>query len=284
MGARRAAVTAGLAAVAAAAALAAGAPAAAGDKVALKYIFRAGELQTYEFLQDTTTKTSMGLTAAGKAVSTTAMTMTYAVKSTRKDGAGAVEARMAKVDMDGEGLAGADLPAIAAGMKKIWFEMTVLPTGKFEDVKPHDVPAGMEAMVDSIEATMRGTVVFPDKPVGVGDKWKDEQEIPLPLGPAGKLSLKLLIGYSLRAFKPIDGRKHAIIDATMSMKSSGEGIGGMKLDATGDGSGAITFDVVRGVLVSAEMSSSMRMSMVMEGGTLTVDTETKGTTKLASVK
>ncbi len=245
-------------------------------KVVLKYKFRPGEVLTYAILQENTT-----LAAGTKAITSNDMKMTYTTRKAGPDGSGEVEVRILSMDMDGEGAGASTMKSMVSELKKMWFDMKILPNGKVLSAKPHDAPPGMEALGSVIEGAMSGMTVFSDLPVGPGDKWADEKEVPLPMG-AGPLTLKMKTGYVLRSFKVIDGRKHALIDATITMTSDGEVMSGVSLKMSGDGSSVITFDVERGVMTASDMSTRTRM--VMSGTTMsgtTIDTDSKGTMKLS---
>ena len=272
-------VAAGLA-VCAAAAL----PALAADKALLRYKFKAGETLTYLFVQEDHSAAAIPGAPPAETVSSTTMKMSMAVKRTDKDGAADLENRIYEMTVDAEGAAGSAAKSLASDMKKMWFEVRMLPTGKADKVTVHDVPAGMEPMVDSITTMMRSAVVFPDGPVGPGDSWKDEQKVPLPLGDKGTIDMVLAVTHRLRGFKVLDGRKHAIIEQTVRITTTGRALGGLSISATGDGSGSVTFDVERGVVVSTETSTRIRMTLSAESMSISMDMDSKSKTTLDSVK
>ncbi|HEV8324268.1 MAG TPA: hypothetical protein VG389_21805 [Myxococcota bacterium] len=257
-------------------------PATAADKALLRFKFRPGEVQKYQVAQENKTSSSAG-TATSSMITTTDMVTTYTVRKALPDGAAEVEWRFASVDMDGEGMGGADLKSMADAMKTMWFTVRAHPTGEVDAVEPHDVPAGMEAVSASLKSVVKAPVTFPVDPVGPGDSWKGETEIPLPMGGMGDLTMSMKYVYTLRSFKVIAGRKVAVIDMSVRIASGGGGAPGMDIAVSGDGSGVAMFDVDKGVLQSSELTSRTRTTLRAEKMSLALDTEARATMKLDSV-
>jgi len=278
------------AAVAVAVAAALGAAAAAGtvpaaaaaDKALLRFKFRAADVLKYQVAQENKTTSSAG-PSASSVITTTDLVTAYTVRKVLPDGTADVECRFLSVDMDGEGLGGADLKAMAAAVKAMWFTMRTRPTGDVDTAEPHDVPAGMEAVSSSLKSALKPPVILPAGPVGPGDTWKGETELPLPMGGMGDLMMTMKYVYTLRSFKMLDGKKTAVIDMTVRIGSAGGGVPGMDIAVSGDGSGVAMFDVDAGVLRSSDLASRTRTTLHADKMSLALDSEARSTVKLDSI-
>jgi hypothetical protein len=277
----------------------------ADDGVLLRYKFAPGESVTYEMDMDgdfavTTTNRANNQQQAMNATMQMRMDMSMETLAVDDEGVGEVRVKYGGMDMDmqmgaqnihaefdlAEGVVrmGEQTQELPEATKKIMAEgmtMRMTPQGKVVEIK------GGEALQQAMaafgggqqgfnlnlkEMLEKGQVQFPDGPVQVGDKWTQEQAIPIGQTVGDQLAK---VDYEVLAFEHVDGRPCAKLGMGMALQTEGEGgafpiqnPAGLSVtmkDMNLDGKGVLWFDYETGDTVKMEMQMQLSMKVLTKG-------------------
>lgn len=153
--------------------------------------------------------------------------------------------------------------------KQIKTTVTISPRGERTDTKIENVPMGQQGGPLQ-DALVGSSIIFPDKPLNVGDKW--EQKVPLEMK-QGMMTLKFSFktDYTFLGYAKLGGNRVAVFqtDIYMLLVDQKNQMPGHKITMKGNGkgSGFIYFDQKAGQIAKSdvEMIQQIQTSIAPEG-------------------
>jgi len=150
------------------------------------------------------------------------------------------------------------------------FSQTMNAQGKILSVEmPKEVAAGNPMMTEEslTQLIKNASPVFPDKPVAIGETWKQESTTAMPGGMGG---MKIDSTYTYKGTEEIDGKSLDLIDIAMEMQFQPEENSPIKIEITSqDTKGRMHFDSVNGVTHKIDVDQNMVMAVTV--GPQTID-------------
>lgn len=125
-----------------------------------------------------------------------------------------------------------------------------------EEVSDSNPLMSKEAMSQLIK---NASPVFPDKPVAVGESWRQESTTPMPGGLGG---MKIDASYTFKGTEKIDGKTLDLIAITMEMQFEAPEGSPIKIDITSqDTTGRMYFDSISGHTHKMDVDQNMVMEV-----------------------
>lgn len=150
------------------------------------------------------------------------------------------------------------------------FSQTMNAQGKILSVDmPDEVANGNPMMTKEALSQLikNASPVFPDKPVAVGESWKQESTTAMPGGMGG---MKIDSTYTYKGTEEMDGKSLDLIDIAMEMQFQPPEGSPIKIDITSqDTKGRMYFDSIKGHTHKIDVDQNMVMEVT--AGPQTID-------------
>lgn len=142
---------------------------------------------------------------------------------------------------------------------------------KIDSIAGSSFNAQMEQMIISMVEKFQALVVFPEKPLKVGDTF--EQKVPMDLPMAGvTIKININILYTLKSID--NGFARFDVEQTLSLATN---MPDAKMDLSGGGKGTVDFDVNNTIMSAFTTDMDLKLKMVVKE--MTVDSSVKTSTK-----
>jgi len=142
------------------------------------------------------------------------------------------------------------------------FSQTMNAQGKILSVDmPKEVGAGNPVMTEEAISQLikNASPVFPDKPVAIGETWKQASITAMPGGMGG---MKIDSTYTYKGTEQLDGKSLDLIDIGMEMQFQPEENSPIKIEITSqDTKGQMHFDSVNGLTYKIDVDQNMVMEV-----------------------
>jgi len=128
---------------------------------------------------------------------------------------------------------------------------------------PEEFEAGNPMMSkESLSSLIKNaSPVFPDKPVVIGDTWKQDSETPMPGGLGG---MEIKSTYTYKGTEELKSRSLDVVDISMEMEFMGEEGSPIAIEITNqDTSGKMYFDSVNGHTHKIAVDQKMDMTVTV---------------------
>ena len=150
------------------------------------------------------------------------------------------------------------------------FSQTMNAQGKILSVDmPAEVASGNPMMSEEALSQLikNASPVFPDKPVAIGETWKQESRTAMPGGMGG---MKIDSTYTYKGTEEVDGKTLDLVDIAMEMKFEAPEGSPIKIEITSqDTKGRMHFDSVKGYTHKIDVDQNMVMEVT--AGPQTID-------------
>ena len=158
------------------------------------------------------------------------------------------------------------------------FSQTMNAQGKILSVDmPDEIASGNPMMSKEALAQLikNASPIFPDKPVAVGETWKQESTTAMPSGMGG---MKIDSTYTYKGTEEVDGMELDLIEIAMEMEFQGPADSPVKIEITDqDTKGRMHFDSVKGHTHKIEIDQNMVMQVI--AGPQTIDQKIRSRTE-----
>jgi hypothetical protein len=237
----------------------------AAEPLLLRYQFKIGQTLTCGMVMDQSTEVASSLTPGAPQKYTTRMEVEVYQKPTAlKPGAAALEIGFnrftAEMTMGGQKV---PLPVVD-DLKKIRLSLQIGERGQMSEAalqNPDELSEQARQLAGSMAKSMtQNAMVFPEKPVGVGESWSADQEVPAQIPGAAGLMMQVKSTYRLAAVETVRGLSCAKIttEIKLSLHGKAESAGlPLQVDLEGGGQGNNLFDLKNGRMVSSQASISL---------------------------
>jgi len=252
----------------------------------LKYRYKSGQRLQYELKQTLTTKTEFSGQESGNAI-TQHLDLSTVVEKVLPDGSARVKKSIDRIrlkatqpggrqeleyDSASQNEATGPFAMIVKSMSMLVgqeIEMTVSPLGESRDVvipqsliKRFSAPAAQMGGVNSSEGVTKmmsqGNVIFPEKTLSVGEKWKRELTTELPFGLMKSLVVFTYSGETKEGLHRIDAITTISIEPKENLPFQ------IKMTES-QGRGVYMFDAKRGLILASGLKQVMNMEIQAAG-------------------
>lgn len=172
-----------------------------------------------------------------------------------------IEARPQRVKIKVAGPMSRSASKLTDLLRRITLRVKMDARGRVRELSERGkAPKSLQRMVGSLKNTLgRLLPLLPETPQRVGDTWRSQVKLPVPLPTGDKLEAVLTTDYQLRGFARVDGHTCAVLGMRLHL-----GMGGLmghaksRVSVTGRGSGhgVAYFDLARGLLISTGIAVS----------------------------
>lgn len=239
---------------------------AGGDAVRLRFGPPAGTTQHYAIEQHTTMRFEGGpMEGMGQQQVTMRMFVTQTVTGPTEGGTG-VTLTFDSTRLESPGMPVAQMDAALQRMRGLTGHLVVDERMKVVGATFQPVPGLPRNVGEQLGSTVRGLVFpFPAGPVGVGDSWTEEIELPLGQLPGNPGPVRSRTTLTLREIRVEEGDSLVVLDVVSTMPKDPIRVRVESQEATihldGTLEGDQVFSLTRGMPRSAAMAGAVRMTM-----------------------
>ncbi len=176
-----------------------------------------------------------------------------------------VDGRIVVDDMSGVGSISGSIPdAMHEQLFVQGVRVKLMPTGEatvLSDMEQTWDNAGL-AMFSSVGSA---DLVFPDRPLTVGDSWTNSESVPLPQG-----ELNIEASNTLEAVESVSGVRLARIAQKLDMSEAAEAVSGASFPGTMTATAKYWFAIDKGYMEKTEYDIVLRVEPPGEGGSMRI--------------